>query len=188
METVTLPLAMNLLEGETLETLRRSLFLTPTDTIYGISAVLSHPRALHEIAAIKGRDTTQVIVLIAHPNDIDRVARPDASQRSILAKYWPAPITFILPGLERDTIAVRCPKDPFLTRLITALGEPIYSTSANRHDESAARSVEEARETFGSQIAVYIDGGAAPARPASTLVDLTCSPPSVIRQGAIPFT
>ena len=188
MESVTLKVGPGLFQDPILGPLRKSLFVTPTDTVYGISAVTSLSGANKTIASLKGRANSQFIVLISRPEDVERVASLTPEQKTHISHYWPAPITFILRDHHGKTIAVRCPKNSFLNGLISALGEPIYSTSANLHGQPEAQTVDEAKRQLGDKVAFYIDGGPSLQTKLSTLVDLTVSPPRVLRPGAVPFT
>ena len=170
----------------------------PTDTLYGLAADVFNQDALERVFAIKGRESDLALpVLISDWAMVGVVAenKSDLAQR-LAKKYWPGPLTLVLPKLPgvsclvtagRDTVAVRSPNHPVPQRLITQLGRPITGTSANLSGEPNPRSLDEVRRQLGNSVDYIISCGPAPTGTASTIVDLTNGSPKLIREGAIPF-
>jgi L-threonylcarbamoyladenylate synthase len=114
--------------------------------------------------------------------------------RRLMEKFWPGPLTLIFPSQPQlprlltggtGTIGVRQPRQALTCRLITALGHPITGTSANRTGcPPLVRAVEVARE-FGDGVDLILEAGACPGGLPSTIVDVTSSPPRLVRGGAI---
>jgi L-threonylcarbamoyladenylate synthase len=169
----------------------------PSDTVYGLGAAAGDERAVERVFAVKDRDTEKALsLLLADAADL----APLCAQVPFLARvfaqhYWPGPLTLVLrrsPAFQSaavaggDTVAVRVPDHPFLRELIRALGEPITGTSANRSGRPACRSAEEAEQELGDAVDLIIDGGPSGEGPESTVVSLTGSLPTVLREGAIP--
>ena len=170
-----------------LNRLSHEVFVTETDTVLGISGSFRHQDMCDKINNIKGRGHTNLILLISQFEQLEEIC--DASQyKFILEKYWPGAMTFNLHKRNHhDTVAVRLPNNPFLLELISKIG-PLWSTSANRHLETPAQTVEQAIKIFGREISLYIEGGSQNRTLVpSTLVDL-CGKPRVIRQGKGEFT
>ena len=175
---------------------RRGIVVMRTDTVYGLHGVAPDTGA--RLAGLKGRaEARQMLVLVAEAADAEAVtgvAPPPA-----LAALWPGPLTIVLPVRPRPvpapsrsgrrfdvpTLGVRVPGDPALRAIVADVGEPIYSTSANRAGDPPLRDRAALQRVFGAaaDLLVY-DGPPVAARP-STVVDATVSPPRVVRAGAI---
>lgn len=167
------------------------LFL-PTDTIYGLSCRFSDLSARERIRQAKGPDRPDTFVsLVADREMALRYAEaPTGEAATYLEAHWPGPFTLILraratcaPELAgpSGTLAFRWPARARLCALIAMVGEPLVSTSANRHGEPPCASVEEAVALFGSEIDYYADSGPL-SGVASTLVDLTSGEIRVLRR------
>lgn len=173
---------------------RESVILLPTDTIYGISCRWDSQAARDRVQRLKGPDRLAFFVsLISDREMAFRYAeQPSLECLEVLESAWPGPVTAILKlkpnaapefcASPEGTIAFRLPKSAFLQELIHGVGVPLVSTSANRSGEPHAESVDEAWQTFGEGIDLYIDAGPQEALP-STLVDLTGDRPKLLRVG-----
>jgi len=177
------------------------VLLLATDTICGLHARADRPAALARLAALKGRDPGQPLLVLASTlEQAWGLCRPlSAEQGAWCAAAWPGPFTFILPAaaglpaavrdVGRGTVAVRVPGRGDLRRLIDQAGGALASTSANRTGERPLVELEAAAEAFSD----LIDGWWAgedpyPAAGApSALVDLTTLPPAVLRPGPLPL-
>jgi L-threonylcarbamoyladenylate synthase len=116
--------------------------------------------------------------------------------RCLAKKYWPGPLTLVLPRLEglsdlvtggRDTVAVRSPAHWAPQVLIGKLGRPLTGTSANLSGGPDAHSLDQVRRILGNSVDYIISGGPAPVGAASTIVGIAGGPPYLIREGEIPF-
>jgi len=172
----------------------------PTETVYGFGGSLD-PRAVNALVKLKNRPSGKpFLLLIAGSEMLDRLdlhLTPEAAR--LAARHWPGPLTLVLSGGERRVpdrlrgpeggIAVRWTPHAALSRLITSLGQPITSTSANRPGVPPATSASEILEDWSSEIArgglLVLDGGRLEPSPPSTVVDCTGRRPRVIRPGAI---
>jgi tRNA threonylcarbamoyl adenosine modification protein (Sua5/YciO/YrdC/YwlC family) len=170
------------------------LVVIPTDTVYGVAARPEMPDAVASLFGAKGRPEDKAIpVLGASLVDLEKVVVFNDAARKLAARYWPGPVTVILPradgfaadlgGSRKETIAVRVPKEPRAIELLRRTG-PLAVTSANPSGATEATTVAEARAALGSSVAVYIDGGRCSALP-STIVFLA-GERRVLRAGAIP--
>ncbi|MDB4971266.1 MAG: hypothetical protein JWN44_6955 [Myxococcales bacterium] len=168
----------------------------PTETVYGLGGRALDPAALARIFAAKGRPATHP--LIAHVQGADD-ARPlaatwDARAEALAQRFWPGPLTLIVPRAAsvpaalsggKPTVAVRAPAHPIAQALIAALGEPIAAPSANRYQAVSPTTAAHVVRSLGDAVALVLDGGPCAAGLESTVVDLTVTPPLVLRPGAL---
>jgi L-threonylcarbamoyladenylate synthase len=174
----------------------------PTETFYGIGARALLPSAVRAVAALKERldrcagvAAKPIAVIVAEPAMAARVvARMPAAAADLAARFWPGPLTLVLPardGLPPElsagtgTIGVRVSSHPLARALSAAVDEPITATSANRAGEPPARDVASARDALGTAIDVYLDGGVVAGGPASTVVLVGDHAARVVRAGAV---
>lgn len=162
----------------------------PTDTVWGLLAVLENNAACQRIYALKGREPGKPLqVLVCDLEAALALTQPQYHEKvKRVAELWPGPLTLIVPGrgippwISPDgTVGLRVPADPVLCRLIRDLGGHVAATSLNKSGEPPVQTLAEALD-FGPEIAVV--AGSNPPGTASTVVDLLKG--QVIREGAIP--
>lgn len=175
----------------------------PTDTIYGVAALVHNPAAIQKLFAIKGRDKNKAIaVLIGSLSQFESVGNLSAKINSdqanaalVLARhFWPGALTLIVPrhpDLPRilsplPTIGVRMPDHPQLQNLLQHTG-PLATTSANLSGAANPTSAQQVLDQLNGLIDLVLDGGHTPGAIPSTVIDCTRGQPVVLRQGAIPF-
>lgn len=179
------------------EVLRRGgLVAFPTETVYGLGGNALNPESSRKIYAAKGRPSDNpLIVHIARMEDLARVAGqiPEAAMQLARA-FWPGPLTMVLHKAQEvpyettgglDTVAVRMPSHPVARRLIFYGGGYVAAPSANLSGRPSPTSARYVKEDMGGRIDVIIDGGDGEIGLESTIVDLTVSPPQVLRPGYI---
>jgi L-threonylcarbamoyladenylate synthase len=171
----------------------------PTETVYGLGARALDEAALARVFAAKGRPSTHP--LIAHVED-ENGARLLAATWSALAsrlarKFWPGPLTLVVPKAAHvplaltggsDSIAVRAPSHPVARALIAALGEPVAAPSANRYQEVSATTAAHVAKSLGDVVDLILDGGDGSACERgieSTVVDVRGDRVVVLRPGPI---
>jgi L-threonylcarbamoyladenylate synthase len=172
------------------------IIAVPTETYYALAAHPFQAEALSRLFALKDRALEKpVLVLVDGQVRLSQVVRevPEVAIR-LMAQFWPGPLTLIFPSHPQlpplltggtGTIGVRQPRQGLTCRLITALGHPLTGTSANRAGcPPLVRAVEVARE-FGDGVGLILEAGACPGGLPSTIVDVTSSPPRLVRGGAI---
>ena len=170
------------------------LVVIPTDTVYGLAAGLGHPAAIAAIFTAKGRPPEKPIpVLGASVDQLSEIAEFDDRARKLATRFWPGPLTLIVPraegfttdlgGDETRTVGVRIPKEPRVLELLHMTG-PLAVTSANRSGEAEATTLTEARAALGDSVAAYVDGGRCVGTP-STIVFLA-GERRLLREGPIP--
>jgi L-threonylcarbamoyladenylate synthase len=165
-----------------------------SDTVYGLHGVA--PAAGARLTALKGRsDDKPLLVLLA--DGAAAAAVTGTPPPPALAALWPGPLTIVLPVVQpaptrvaagAQTLAVRVPADPALRAIIAAVGAPLYSTSANRAGEPPLGDPAALRAAFGGSVDLVVDDGPVTAALPSTIVDVTASPPRVVRAGAVSVT
>ncbi len=164
----------------------------PTDTVYGLAADPASAAAVERVYAIKGRPPQlELNLLAAEIADLDGLVEMDSVARSLVAAFWPGPLSLVCPvGTHRlaiprtgTTLMVRVPGHDLLRRLLAETG-PVASTSANRHGSPPAASASAAEAELRSGVAGVLDGGPSGGM-ASTIIDLSSRPPRVLREGLI---
>jgi L-threonylcarbamoyladenylate synthase len=167
-----------------------------TDTFYGLGADPFNARAVAKIRELKGREENKpILLLLAAASVVDRFIqdRSDAFDE-LVEKFWPGPLTIVgraVAGLPAEitagtgTVGVRVPADESVRELLRQCGGALTATSANPAGSEPARSAKEVFDYFGERVDLVIDGGEVIATEPSTVVDVTTSPPHVIREGAI---
>ncbi len=174
------------------ETLRKGgVAVLPTDTLYGLSAVLSSDEGVRRISAIKRAPNDRRYIVLASSIDMvdGLVGSYGCLSRERLASIWPAPLSVILPSGSAcpawvgPTVAIRVPATEPLRALIARLEEPIVSTSVNRSGEPPLTEVHAIRQQLSREVDLIVAGTPADA-VASTLVDLCHDEPRLVRRGA----
>jgi len=170
----------------------------PTDTAYGLGADPFQESAIRRIFEIKGRpESKPILVLVDSMDMLQQVV--DSSNVSDIAgllasRFWPGPLTMILPALGTvprlvtagtATIGVRWPVAGFATQLVRALGRPITATSANKSGQPSTATADQVRAQLGMDLEMLIDGGVLTAPQGSTLIDLTQTRPTIVREGPV---
>ncbi len=181
-----------------LETLATGQVLAfPTDTLYGLGADPWEPRAVAQLFAAKERDYGKpIVLLVAGLDHLWRVVPGLPPVAAALASaFWPGPLTIVVPRHPKlpdivtaggPTVGLRVPDHPWALRLLQAAGGALAVTSANRSGQGNPTTAAEVLDELGGRIPLIIDGGTVPGGLASTVVDVTTSPPRVLREGAIP--
>ena len=168
----------------------------PTETVYGLGGNALDPKASMKIYAAKGRPSDNpLIVHIADIKDLAKITTEIPEGARILAeKYWPGPLTMILPKADSvpkettgglDSVAVRFPSDRIAQELIRAAGGFVAAPSANTSGRPSPTMAEHVEEDLGDAIEMIIDGGQVGIGLESTIVDFTEDVPVVLRPGYI---
>ena len=168
----------------------------PTETVYGLGGNALDPQASMKIYAAKGRPSDNpLIVHIAELEQLEKITTEIPEGAKILAeKYWPGPLTMILPKADivprettggLDSVAVRFPSDRIAQELIKAGGGFVAAPSANTSGRPSPTMAEHVEEDLGDAIDMIIDGGQVGIGLESTIVDFTEKVPVVLRPGYI---
>jgi len=166
----------------------------PTDTVYGLAALLHDAAAIERIYQAKERSPNKAIaVLIGEFEQVDLVAAQlPAAARRLAERFWPGALTLVVPGHPNlptnlsplPTIGVRMPDHAFARELLRQAG-PLATTSANLSGGPNPRDAQEVLAQMEGRIELVIDGGAAPGGVPSTVVDCSGAQLVILRAGAI---
>jgi L-threonylcarbamoyladenylate synthase len=162
----------------------------PTDTLYAVAARAADPVAVARLYDVKERPSGQPMVwLVLDRAQVERFAVVSAPAAELMARFWPGPLTLVLPAritTDGPTIAVRAPNHDVALGLLRALGEPIASSSANPAGQPPPVDADQVMASLGDRLDVLLDGGPCRIGQPSTILDLAGATPRILRQGAIP--
>jgi len=179
------------------ECLRRGgLVAFPTETVYGLGVHALDPVAVRRLFGAKGRPANDP--LIVHVDSIDRiqdlVLRVPEAAVALAARFWPGPLTLVLPRSSRvpdevtaglNTVAVRVPAHPVARALLTAAGVPVAAPSANLFSRPSPTRASHVLDDLNGRIDLILDGGPTDVGVESTVLDLSSEVPTILRPGAI---
>lgn len=168
----------------------------PTETVYGLGADATNARAAARVFAIKARPAFDpLIVHLADAAQLSDVARAiPADARRLVARYWPGPLTVVLPrtplvpdlvtaGL--DSVAVRVPDHPVAHALLLAAARPIAAPSANPFGYVSPTTAAHVAAQLGDAVPLILDGGPCRVGLESTIVSFLDAQPALLRPGAV---
>ncbi|MBA3823748.1 MAG: threonylcarbamoyl-AMP synthase [Ktedonobacterales bacterium] len=177
-----------------------ALVAFPTETVYGLGADATNADAVAAIFTAKERPNTDP--LIVHIADISQLslvtghtlAELPENVAKLVTRFWPGPLTLVLPrgpaipngvtaGLT--TVGVRLPAHPIARALIAAAGVPIAAPSANRFGHTSPTTAAHVFADLGDRIPWIIDGGPSQVGIESTILDMTVTPPRLLRPGGV---
>src|SRR6202453_762236 len=168
----------------------------PTETVYGLGANAGNPAAVRKIFDAKGRPPHHpVIVHLDSPKFLHRwVCEVPASASRLAERFWPGPMTLVVPRAAnvhdivtggQDTVAIRVPSHPMAQQLLTAFGGGIAAPSANRFGRLSPTKPEHVRDELGDAVHVLLDGGDSPIGLESTIVSCLDGEVRLLRPGFI---
>lgn len=182
---------------QALEVLRRGgTVVYPTETSYGLGADYFNPRAVQKIYRIKARPQKQSLpVLVPDMVTASSLVKFDEKSRRWAMKYWPGPLTLILPFSHHKwqkhfdiCLALRVSSHPFASSLAIQLGHPLVATSANISGQGDCYSPAQVTKQFKGkkyQPDLFINAGNLPRRKPTTVIRCDLDKPQVIRQGEL---
>ncbi len=154
----------------------------PTETVYGLAADARDSAAVARIYAAKGRPSfNPLIVHVADREAAERIAMFDDDARALAARFWPGPLTLVLPlragaGIAAlvtaglDTVAIRVPAHRAMRALLDASGAPLAAPSANASNAISPTRAEHVASSLGAAVPLILDDGATEAGVESTIV------------------
>ena len=168
----------------------------PTETVYGLGANALDEKAAMKTYAAKGRPSDNpLIVHISNYEALEGIAVDIPEDTKKLAdKFWPGPLTMIFKKGDNvpygttgglDTVAVRMPSDPVAAALIEAAGGYVSAPSANTSGRPSPTTAQHVAEDLSGKIEMIIDSGAVDIGLESSILDMTVTPPMILRPGAI---
>ncbi len=183
--------------GQAADILRKGgLVAFPTETVYGLGADATNPEAVSRIFEAKGRPSNNP--LIVHGHDVEAVRKAVShwpiSAEKLADRFWPGPLTLVLPRSAiipdvvtggRDTVGIRIPDSEVARVLLRRAGLLLAAPSANRSTGISPTRAEHVLKDLDHRIAMILDAGPTPVGIESTVLDLTTDPPAILRPGAI---
>ena len=168
----------------------------PTETVYGLGGDALNLKSSQKIYAAKGRPSDNpLIVHVAEFEDLTRIVSsvPDSAKK-LAEAFWPGPLTMIMNKNDKvpyettgglDTVAIRMPNNQIALELIRQSGGYIAAPSANTSGRPSPTLARYCVEDLSGKIEMIIDGGQVGIGIESTIVDLTCEVPMILRPGYI---
>ncbi len=167
----------------------------PTETVYGLACLALDSNAVDKVYHLKKRPPSNP--LIVHVLDLEqatKISYPNTVFKILCRKFWPGPLTLIIPkkkivpenvtaGLE--TVAIRSPSHPLFRKVLESTGMPIAAPSANPYSTVSPTSAREVMISLGNSCPPVLDGGKCEIGLESTVLDLTCETPKILRPGPI---
>lgn len=168
----------------------------PTETVYGLGGDALNKESSRKIYAAKGRPSDNpLIVHISRLEDMESIVSEVTKEALKIAEaFWPGPLTMILPKSDRvpyettgglDTVAVRMPSHPVARKLIEYGGGYVAAPSANASGKPSPTVAKYVMEDMQGKIDMIIDGGEVGIGLESTIIDLTVTPPQILRPGYV---
>ena len=187
--TVSIDLAVKYLKDDLLIGL-------PTETVYGLAALASRPKAIAKIFQVKARPTSHPLILhLANYRQLEKWARNIPAYVEVLCdNFWPGPLTIVLQRTERvcdaitgarETVAIRVPNNQVALTLLKKLDDGLVAPSANRFGKVSPTSAKHVVDDLGDEVVLVLDGGNCEIGVESTILDCTRSSPQILRLGAI---
>jgi len=176
--------------------LRGGLVAFPTETVYGLGANALDPEAVERIFRAKGRPAANPVIVHVPDAEAARevvAAWPPEAQR-LADRFWPGPLTLVLPRAEDvpdavtaggSTVGVRAPGHPVALALLRRAGVPIAAPSANRSSRLSPTRAEHVLRSLGGRIDLILDAGPTPGGIESTVLDLASRPARLLRPGLV---
>ncbi len=168
----------------------------PTETVYGLAGNALDAAACAKIFAAKGRPADDPLIVHIHSlAQLPALCRANPAALTLARKFWPGPLTLVLPKTDavpaivtagRDSVAIRMPRHPLFRRLLKASGLPLAAPSANPFGYISPTTAEHVQQGLGRRIRHILDGGPARIGLESTIVDLRDpNRPAILRPGLI---
>ena len=176
---------------------RGGLVAFPTETVYGLGALALEPLAVRAVYAAKGRAASNPLIVHVLGEDDARplCARWPIEAQELVTRFWPGPLTLVLPRTDRvpdevtgggPTVAVRAPSHPTARQLLARVGTPLAAPSANRSEHVSPTTALHVLRDLNGRIDAVLDAGRCPVGIESTVLALGPDGPRLLRAGAVP--
>ena len=161
------------------------IVIFPTETVYGIGVSYYSRTAKKRLHQLKSRKNAKPFqVLVGSKKEAWRLAAAKASTRQKIEKYWPGPLTAVLPRKGGGTIGLRVPSHPLTLALLRKTG-PLYASSANSSGVTAPARLKNVSPLIKKRADIILECPPQPKGVASTVVDFTGAKPRILRRGAL---
>lgn len=166
---------------------RGGMVAFPTETVYGLGVDASNPKAIERLNQVKGRPPEKPYSLHLYaPEQMHRYVTsvPPLAER-LIARFWPGPLTIVLPSKDGKTVGFRLPDHPVALAFLKACGVPLAAPSANRSGSPPPTDASEVVAALGESIDAVLDGGPTRLGRESTIVEVIGGRVEVRREGAV---
>ena len=160
----------------------------PTETVYGLGVDATNPDAIARLNRVKGRPPDKPYSLHVHsPEEVARFVAsiPPLAQR-LMDRFWPGPLTIVMPAPDGATVGFRVPDHPVARAFLHACGVPVAAPSANRSGAPPPTDAQEVLAALDADIDGLLDGGPTQLGRESTVVEVVDGRLVIRREGAIP--
>lgn len=172
----------------------------PTETVYGLGVDAMDAAAVRTVFEAKGRPATDPLIVHvlsaagSGPSAQDVTSRLPTTAQDLADRFWPGPLTLVLPraagvptevSAGLDSVAVRAPAHPVARALIAAARRPIAAPSANRFGRVSPTTAAHVLEELDGRFDLVLDGGPTPLGVESSVLDLGVEPPVLLRPGGV---
>jgi L-threonylcarbamoyladenylate synthase len=166
----------------------------PTETVYGLGCDPGNPDAARRVCEIKGRADKPLPLICSDIRDAKRVVEFNTTAEMLVERFWPGPLTLVLPSKvnysiyithHKPTLGVRVPGHETARKLAELSGGVIVSTSANISGEEPSRTAQGAIDQIGKKVDIVLDGGTTPGGEPSTVLDLSGEELWILRVGPV---
>jgi len=173
---------------------RGGLVVYPTDTVYGLGCDPLNVEAVKRLFKAKGERKKPLPILASDIEHVEKIAYLSERARKIAARFWPGPLTLVVPKkpalpdvvtCNLDSVGVRVPRHDIALHLIHLSKGLLVGTSANKTGEKPSQTAYEAAEQLGKEVSIILDGGPTALGTPSTVVDLTSEKPKILREGPV---
>ena len=172
------------------------LVAIPTETVYGLGANGLNESAVARIFEVKGRPQDNPLILhVAGAEDLEKWCRDIPEEAwALTEKFWPGPLTLVLARREAvplrvtaglETVAMRCPDHPLTREVLRRAGVPVAAPSANLSGKPSTTTAAHCVHDLWGKVEAILDGGPCRVGVESTILDLSVSPPRVLRPGGV---
>jgi len=182
------------LDAAAKQVLRGGVIAYPTDTVYGLGCDPFNTESVGRLVQVKKRAKGALPVLIDSMRNARRLGEFDKASTVLAGRFWPGPLTLVLPVREKfpeavtdgsQFVGLRMPKHGIALQLITKCHGCLVGTSANVSGHPSPRTAQEVLDELGTSIDLVIDGGPTPLGKESTVVKTIGKQVDIVRAGAI---
>ncbi|MEW6615120.1 MAG: L-threonylcarbamoyladenylate synthase [Thermodesulfobacteriota bacterium] len=175
---------------------KEGVIVFPTETLYGIGVNALSENAIRKVFNIKGRNYENPIPILINKKETlpEFVSNVPEKAENLIKKFWPGGLTIIfeashkLPSLltgNTGKIGIRISNNPIAQELVKQADVPVTATSANISGQKGCTTALEVYESLGNRVDLILDGGKTRGSIGSTVIDATCKPIKIIREGVV---
>lgn len=169
----------------------------PTETVYGLGADATNEESVAKIYAAKGRPSDNPLIIhIGTKEEVERYAKNVSEKaKQLMEAFWPGPLTLVFDQVPDQiapnalsgvsTVGIRMPNHPVALHLLQLLELPLAAPSANRSGKPSPTEAAHVKKDLAGRIPLILDGGKTGVGLESTVIDMTMTPPAILRPGGI---